>query len=56
MLNIATHNFNVQHLLIYLKTSFYKNRNFVPIKKYGKCYIQATTPQKTPLPISEMEE
>ena len=26
----------------------------MPTKKYGKCYIQATTPLKTPLPISEM--
>ncbi len=26
----------------------------MPIQKYGKCYIQATAPLKTPLPISGM--
>ena len=26
----------------------------MPNKKYGKCYIQATTPLKTPLPIIGM--
>lgn len=53
---IAQLNSNSQYHLFNLKGIYNVEQELVPIKKYGKCYIQATTPQKTPLPISGMEK
>lgn len=53
---IAQLNFNSQYHLFNLKGIYNAKQELVPIKKYGTCYIQATIPQKTPLPISGMEK
>ncbi len=53
---IAPLNSNSQCPISNLKGIYNAKQELVPIKKYGKCYIQATTPQKTPLPISGMEK
>lgn len=44
----------MQQLLSNLKPTSNIKQEFIPIKKYGKCYIQAITPRKTPLPITGM--
>lgn len=53
---IAQLNSNSQYHLFNLKVIYNAEQELVPIKKYGKCYIQTTTPKKTPLPISGTEK
>lgn len=47
---IAQLNSNSQYHLFNLKEIYNVEQELVPIKKYGKCYIQATTPQKNSPP------
>ena len=54
LVHIAPLNSNSQYPLSNLKGIYNAKQELVPIKKYEKCYIQAITPQKTPLPISGM--